>query len=62
MNKLVEEIIKPLLNEAGEKYFWPETILPKIKGTGYDTSKLARNTLLKIKSLKFLEKSKLKPF
>jgi hypothetical protein len=52
---LVGELIEPFLgkkqlNEAGEQYYWPRTILPKIKGSGYDSLKRARSTISSIKN------------
>ncbi|ANS05297.1 cytidylyltransferase like protein [uncultured Mediterranean phage] len=52
---LVGELIEPFLgkkqlNEAGEQYYWPRTILPKIKGSGYDSLKRAKSTIRSIKT------------
>ena len=52
---LVGELIEPFLgkkqlNEAGEQYYWPRTILPKIKGSGYDSLKRAKSTIRLIKT------------
>ena len=46
MDKLSYELIKDLITEAGEQSFWPKTILPKIKGSGYDSIDKANSTFL----------------
>jgi hypothetical protein len=55
---LVGEIVNPILkehkieqlNEAGEQYYYPRTMLDYIKGSGYDTLKRAKSTVRSIKS------------
>jgi len=50
MDKLSYELIKDLITEAGEQSFWPKTILPKIKGSGYDSIDKANSTIRSIKT------------
>jgi len=64
---LVGELVNPILkehkleqlNEAGEKYFWPRTILPKMKGSGYNSLKRARSTIRSIKTKSKLEQKEI---
>jgi hypothetical protein len=50
MDKLSYELVKDLLTEAEEQYFWPRTILPKIKGSGYDSIDKANSTIRAVKN------------
>ena len=50
MDKLSYELVKDLLTEAEEQYFWPQTILPKIKGSGYDSVDRANSTIRAVKN------------
>ena len=55
---LVGELVNPILkeheleqlNEAGEGYFYPRTMLDYIKGSGYDSVKRANSTIKSIKN------------
>ncbi len=55
---LVGELVNPILkeheleqlNEAGEQYFYPRTMLDYIKGSGYDSIKRAKSTISSIKN------------
>jgi hypothetical protein len=55
---LVGELISPILkeheieqlNEVGEQYYYPRTMLDYIKGSGYDSVKRAKITIKSIKS------------
>ena len=59
MDKLSYELVKDLLTEAEEQYFWPRTILPKIKGSGYDSLKRAKSTISSIKNRAKLEQKEI---
>ena len=50
MDKLSYELVKDLITEAEEQYYWPRTILPKIKGSGYDSIDKANSTIRSIKT------------
>ena len=55
---LVGELVNPILkeheleqlNEVGEQYFYPRTMLDYIKGSGYDSIKRAKSTIRSIKN------------
>ena len=49
MDKLSYELVKDLLTEAEEQYFWPYTKLPTIKGSGYDSVDKAKRTISAVK-------------
>ena len=59
MNNLSYELIKNFLTEAEEQYFWPYTILPKIKGSGYDSAVTAKYTINAIKNRSKSEQKKI---
>ena len=50
MDKLSYELVKDLLTEAEEQYFWPYTKLPTIEGSGYDSVKKAKRTISAVTS------------
>jgi len=61
---LVKELVEPFLdikqlNEAGEQYYWPRTILPKIEGSGYDSVERAKSTISSIKNKAKLEQKEI---
>ena len=61
---LVKELVEPFLdikqlNEAGEQYYWPRTILPKLEGSGYDSVERAKSTISSIKNKAKLEQKEI---